>query len=191
MEHLLLKATALVCCGAVSWLTFRFIEVPFRFGTWRDPIHSAALVVAIAAAGLFAQIAPRLTTASLSPYQQDMIGLLTRVSQQGSSKTFDDRPCFKALKSDTVALFLRNRCVELKYPDRKSIFLIGDSHSASLSLGLRPLAERYKLNYLQVSTGFCEPIMNSDSNSTCKDINDLVNKKVSEVKPDVLIIDEY
>jgi peptidoglycan/LPS O-acetylase OafA/YrhL len=194
VERQIFKAAALLCTAAASWLTFRYVEIPFRFGRWRDSFHTGALVLIMVAIGLSAAFAPSavLSFSSLSPYQREMIPLLTRVMElKDLGKMYGDRPCFKYRESDTFAMFLRNGCVEPKQPGNKTVFLIGDSHSASLSLGLRPLVERFGINFLQVSTGFCEPTSNDGSDLTCTDINNLVASKVSEVKPDVVIMDAF
>jgi peptidoglycan/LPS O-acetylase OafA/YrhL len=188
------KAIMLLASVAASWATFRFIETPFRFGKWRDSLHTGALVLIMAAIGISAAVAPSivLSTASLSPYQRATLPVLTRVAQRKDlDAMWGDRPCVKYHTSDTFAMFLQNKCLDPKYPGARSILLIGDSHSASLSLGLSPFLARYRINYLQVSTGGCEPTSNDVGDVTCKDINDLVADRIVELKPDLVVIDSY
>ena len=72
-----------------------------------------------------------------------------------------------------------------------TVFLIGDSHSASLSLGLRPILENANTNILQVSTGWCEPTSNDDKNKRCEEINDLVLEKIGSLKPRTVIVNSH
>jgi hypothetical protein len=67
------------------------------------------------------------------------------------------------------------------------VFLIGDSFSASLALGLRPLLDSKRINLFQVSTGGCEPTDNEKHNTACSDINALVDANIASSKPDVVI----
>jgi peptidoglycan/LPS O-acetylase OafA/YrhL len=189
------KAAVLLCSVAASWLTFRFVEVPFRFGAWRDPLHTGGLTLAMTAIGLAGVIAPGivLSAASLSPYQQQMMPLLRRVSElEDLDKLYGERPCFRYRRGDTAALFLQNQCVEPRYPGAKTVFLMGDSHSASLGLGLRPLLERSGTNLLQVSVGWCgEPITSNFEDTICSGIGELIRNKIAELKPDVVIVDAF
>lgn len=194
-ERPIFKAVVLLCSVTASWLTFRFVEVPFRFGAWRDPLHTGGLALTMIAVGLAGVIAPGvvLSTASLSPYQREMMPLLRRVSElQDLDKLYGERSCFRYRRSDTAALFLQNQCVEPRYPGAKTVFLVGDSHSASLGLGLRSPLEHAGTNLLQVSVGWCgEPITSNFKDSVCTGIGDLIRNKVAELKPDVVIIDAF
>jgi hypothetical protein len=190
----LLKAATLLCCGAASWLTFRFVEAPFRFGRWRGPRYSAALVAAMAIIGLSAAAAPTaiVTTAALSPYQREMMPALRRAAErQDVGEMFGSRSCFSYQRGDGVATFTRNHCTDLKYPDAKTVVLTGDSHAASLSLGLAPLMARDNINLLQVTAGGCEPTSTDPHNRTCGDMNELTATTISTVAPDLVIIDAW
>jgi peptidoglycan/LPS O-acetylase OafA/YrhL len=188
----ILKCIAVLGSILASWITFRAIEIPFRFGRWRSPLHAGALLSIMVAVGLTAEIAPSIVLypASLTQYQRSTIALLKRSTEHDLATMFGERPCFRLFRRDTSALFIQNGCFELKYPGRKIVFLIGDSFSASLSLGVRPLLDRFHVNLVQVSTGWCKPTDNNFENPpTCRDINDMVSNRVSELKPDLLIID--
>ncbi len=100
---------------------------------------------------------------------------------------YGDRPCFKYELDQTVDLFLKNGCVAVRDPARPTVFLIGDSFSASLSLGLRPLFEARGINFLQVSTGWCEPTSDQKKNEICADINAMVQERITAIKPDLVI----
>lgn len=106
-------------------------------------------------------------------------------------KQYGPNPCFRFRIEQGLEMFKKNGCFDVKIPNAPTVFLIGDSHSASLSLGLRPLVEESHMNFLQVSTGWCQPTNNDKDNSTCQAINHAVLERIREVKPDILIIDVW
>lgn len=190
----LLKAVALLCCAAATWLTFRSVETPFRFGPWRRPRHAALLLLAMLAVGLGAAAAPTivLQSAALSPYQRETMPLLRRVAQHGDFVAmFGQHPCFSYQAGESAAIFEQNKCLDRKYPGAKTVLLTGDSHAGSLSLGLGPLLQRFNVNFLQLSAGGCEPIGTAKSTQRCKETNDLVAQSIAAVKPDIVIVDTW
>ncbi len=120
-----------------------------------------------------------------------MIALLKKSTDYNLATMFGERPCFRDYRRETSTIFLQNNCLELKYPGRKIVILLGNSHSASLSLGLRPLLDQSGVNFLQVSAAWCEPTSNNDDDRTCRDINDLVLNRISDLKPDLVILDSH
>jgi len=51
------------------------------------------------------------------------------------------------------------------------------------------LAERYNLNFLQLSSGWCPPFSNDETDYQCRDMNKFVIERIEATQPDVLIID--
>ena len=107
------------------------------------------------------------------------------------SKLYGNRSCFRHQIKQTAKTFIANGCLDILYPGKPIVFLIGDSHSASLSLGLKPMIKNMGFNFLQVSTGWCEPTSNNNANKICEDINALVIEKLKEIRVDLLIIDAH
>ena len=193
-QRQLLKAAALLCCAGATWLTFRFVESPFRFGPWRRPRHAGLLLLAMLAVGLCAAATPTIVmqTAVLSLYQRATMPLLRRVADRSDFVgMFGQRSCFSYLAGESAAVFTQNKCLDLKYPGAKTVLLTGDSHAGSLALGLGPLLERFNVNFLQLSAGGCEPIVTDESTQRCKEINDLVARSIAAVKPDIVIVDTW
>ena len=194
LQRQLFKVAALFCCAVATWLTFRFVETPFRFGTWRRPRHAVLLLLAMLAVGLCAAATPTLVmhTAVLSPYQRETMPLLRRVADRSDFVAmFGQRSCFSYLAGESAAVFTQNKCLDLKYPGAKTVLLTGDSHAGSLALGLGPVLERFNVNFLQLSAGGCEPIVTDESTQRCKEINDLVAQSIAAVKPDIVIVDTW
>jgi peptidoglycan/LPS O-acetylase OafA/YrhL len=193
-QRQLLKAAVLLFCAGATWLTFRFVETPFRFGPWRRPRHAGLLLLAMLAVGLAAAATPTIVlhTAVLSPYQRETMPLLRRVANRSDFVAmFGQRSCFSYLAGESAAVFTQNKCLDLKYPGAKTVLLTGDSHAGSLALGLGPVLEGFNVNFLQLSAGGCEPIVTDESTQRCKEINDLVAQSIAAVKPDIVIVDTW
>jgi peptidoglycan/LPS O-acetylase OafA/YrhL len=192
--HVLAIGAAFAVSVVASTLTFLFVERPIRFGShktvWGASLFALMLAIGVCAATTSALVDA--TAPGLSPYQGQTIAKLRQVTElKDLKKMYGENPCVKSQLGQTFDIFVENGCFEIKYPGRKSVFLIGDSHSASLSLGLRPLLERERINFFQVSTGYCEPTSNNAIDRTCTNINEMTEIKIAELKPDILIIDEY
>lgn len=187
-----LKATAVCCAIGASWLTFRFVEVPVRFGKWRSPHPTVGIALIMAAIGIASAAAPSIVifAAPLTPHQRETMTLLRRAAD--IAKTSGDISCFQNSMTDSVTTYLRDGCVVAQRPGAKTVFLIGDSHSAALSVGLRPLLKHSGVNFLQVSTGFpCEPTTNNHGYVACSDINNMAIDKISTLRPDLVVIDSF
>jgi hypothetical protein len=98
------------------------------------------------------------------------------------------KSCFKYKMSQDAKYFVENDCFIKKYDDKPIIFIIGDSHSASLSLGIRKYYQDSKVNVMQASTGWCDPTNNDKTNFKCVDINKEVINKLKIYKPDILVL---
>ena len=101
---------------------------------------------------------------------------------------YGDRPCFRYIKNVPTSMFEKNGCLEKKFFDRPTIMLIGDSHSASLSLGLKEFVNTVQINMLQISSGWCQVTNNDHTNIKCDEIIKLINETIKSNKPDLVII---
>jgi peptidoglycan/LPS O-acetylase OafA/YrhL len=194
IERPFLKVIAIAGAIAASYVTFRFVEIPIRFGAGRPTLRAAMVTLAIAVTGISAVAAPSLALsfATLTPYQRETIDLLRQArNPEDVADMYGHSPCLKTLTSETAAIFLERGCVTPKNPSAKTVFLMGDSHSGSLSVGLRPLMQNAGLNFLQVSTGSCEPTNNNPDDKTCSGINEMVSDKIAELRPDLVIFDAF
>jgi hypothetical protein len=106
-------------------------------------------------------------------------------------RMYGDKPCFIFDQNNTSELFKANRCFDLEFPGRPVVFVYGDSHSASLSLGIRSFLKERRINLAQMSFGWCEPTSNVEGNRFCRDIIALALEKIAALKPDVLVWDSH
>lgn len=185
----------------LAWLTYKFIESPIRFGksNKKKLVFSllgsglAIILVSISSSLLIGSIKPTISDIKLKEEQKAKIESLIKARSLETShidgSMFGKRPCFKSKQEQTKSMFIENGCLKPEFVSRKNILLLGDSHSASLSLGLKPYLESKNYNLLQVSTGWCEPMSNNTGDLVCKEINDEVKKAISSINPTYVIID--
>jgi hypothetical protein len=89
---------------------------------------------------------------------------------------------------DQVEKLERNHCLSQNFPGRPSVYLLGDSHSAYLSLGLRPYLQSKKLNFGQFSAGWCTPLDPRERTPRCAAINKYVFAQIKKNKPEIVVI---
>ncbi len=75
-------------------------------------------------------------------------------------------------------------------PGTKRVVLWGDSHAAHLGPGLDELSRRDNFKLAQYSSAGCPPVVPfvSDRQKECFEINELVLRKIAELKPDTVIM---
>jgi peptidoglycan/LPS O-acetylase OafA/YrhL len=127
-------------------------------------------------------------------YSSDQISSIQKVfSLEKNSKNLiynnNKDSCFAASEKEGLSKLIKNNCFKIKDDEKKTIFLIGDSHSAALSLGLKKVLEENNYNFLYISTGYCNPTNNNTKNTECIKTNKYVLNQISFLKPEILIID--
>ncbi len=199
------RCAALALSIVLAWLTYRLIERPLRFGD-NGRQKTAALVIAMVAIAGIGFACFKVNTSSSwffgahNSYAEEIDQLLT-VSQTHSKQWQDPKKTVKCFQlpapydTPTGDFFERNGCLTAGY-GKASILLMGNSHSASLSLGLRTWAKSMNVNFLQTS-GFYGPSLycfDSDGHESEACENDYdreVMRTIEATKPDVLILDLY
>jgi peptidoglycan/LPS O-acetylase OafA/YrhL len=195
-----LRTGGLLAAVVLSWLTYRFIETPLRFGA-HTRSKTVGLLVLMAAMGCFA----------IADYKTDGFTTLRYIQvQKTSAKQIDQlktatqlalndfsdvgQSCFQMPPRKDFDFFRANKCLpsERTSQDKKTVMmLIGDSHSASLSLGLRPWAVKRNYHFYQISSGSCSLFSDDASDPDCQSYSRQSFEAVPTVKPDVLIIDSH
>lgn len=94
--------------------------------------------------------------------------------------------CF-AVANDRVEKFTRNHCDSLSFPGRPTLYLLGDSHSAYLSQGLRPFLKQEKINLEQYSAGWCTPLNTFARQPRCAEINKYILNRIKQNKPEIVL----
>jgi peptidoglycan/LPS O-acetylase OafA/YrhL len=177
---LLERELILLASLALAWATYRFVEIPFRFGR-PSPRKMAGLgagMALIAAAG-FAVVWGRGFEFRLPPEIRAMASVRT------DSSKWRFRECLLDLGKETS---FADACIER---DRRPLLLLwGDSTAGALLPGLRKAQETHDFGIGQLTSSSCIPALGADIPSTpgCRAMNDKVFSLIREIKPDVVLL---
>jgi len=101
---------------------------------------------------------------------------------------YENNKCFRYKLNIGHKLFVDNECLLIKNSKKPTLFLIGDSHSASIGIAMSKYYKNNDINFLQISSGWCSPFTNNKDNKECSMINTLIDRTVNIAQPDILII---
>ena len=174
-RELILLASALL-----AWATYRFVEIPIRFGLpSRRKMFSLAAGMAMVAVASIAVVWGRGFDFRLPPEIRAMASVRTE------SFKWRVHECLLDLSKETT---FADTCVER---DRRPLVLIwGDSTAGALLPGLRKAQETQSFGIAQLTSSSCIPALNADIASTpgCRAMNDKVFSLVRQIKPDIVLL---
>ena len=165
---------------ALAWLTYRFVEIRFRFGR-PSPLKILSLgsgMVLIAAAGAVI-VEGRGFDFRLPPEIRDMANVPT----QSAKWRFHE--CLLDLSHETL---FADSCVDR---NRRPLILIwGDSTAGALLPGLRKAQESRAFGIAQFTSSSCMPALNTDVAGVpnCRAINDKVLGIAREIRPEIVLL---
>ncbi len=170
---------------AVSALSWRYIEQPFRRsgGTPRKKVVVSA--AAAMAAGIALALVPVLAAGFPGRFSSETLRLAAYID-------YDDRDvyrrgtCFIDSHVQTASEFDDGTCLALA-PDKRNYLLIGDSHGAHL---WQALAEELPgTNVLQATASGCKPVIEGRGERACTDIvNRVLDRFTKENRLDGIVI---
>jgi len=177
---LLERDLILLASTLLAWATYRFVEMPFRFGIpgRRKMFGLGAGMTMVALAGI-AVIWGRGFDFRLPPEIRAMASVPTE------SFKWRFHECLLDLGKETD---FADSCVER---DRRPLVLIwGDSTAGALLPGLRKAQETRNFGIAQLTSSSCIPALNADIVSTpgCRAMNDKVFSLVRQIKPDIVLL---
>ena len=171
----------------LSWLTYRFVERPIRFGnliveTKKIPLTLCTILLAIAMLGGYT-------------YQRDGFGLrfpkfiqALLNNQPKLDEGWRTGQCI--LDQGHLSSEFSPICVDKD--KRPLLFLWGDSHAAALYPGLKDLQDTgaYSFGVAQRTGAVCPPII-GDARPWCNEINTDSFKLIKELKPEIVMMYAY
>jgi peptidoglycan/LPS O-acetylase OafA/YrhL len=184
-----IRLEVIIISIVLSWMTFRLVELPIRSGKSNQSKSFILLVLMIVIGGV-----------GYATYKLN--GIQTRAFAQKGRALFEYRyfydfdaadkafwgkaNCFNL--KDSYQFYEDNGCEKIAFPNRDKVFLLGDSLSAFLGLGLRSYLNSREINLFQYSAGYCPPLFEDDTNERCSQINKHVRQMIKNEKPKILIL---
>ena len=165
---------------ALAWATYRFVEIPFRFGR-PSPLKILSLcsgMVLIAVAGGVV-VEGRGFDFRLPPEIRE----LAHVPTQSSKWRFHE--CLLDLSRETS---FADSCVDR---NRRPLILVwGDSTAGALLPGLRKAQETRAFGIAQLTSSSCVPALDTDVAGVpnCRAINDKVLAMARAIRPDIVLL---
>lgn len=178
-----LLAMLSVAVVALSILSWRFVEIPFRnrqqfscHQIFKYAFFCSFVFVIIGLAGHFNIGFPKRVAPSNLPKNYFELGTMTRIDLKG----IDGNLCV----SDIASI-----CQIKTDPGAKSILLVGDSHSADYSFEFRQYLTNHKVNAWQFSIGGCEflPSQSERNNGECGKARVLLESVIKKKKFDKIL----
>ena len=165
---------------ALAWLTYRFVEIPFRFGR-PSRLRIASLCSGMALVALAGGVIVRGHGFDfrLPPQIREMTDVRT------DSSKWRVHQCLLDLSHETS---FADSCVD--HNRRPLILLWGDSTAGALLPGLRKAQETRDFGIAQFTSSSCIPALNIDVAGVpnCRAINDKVLALAREIKPDIVLL---
>jgi peptidoglycan/LPS O-acetylase OafA/YrhL len=165
---------------ALAWLTYRFVEIPFRFGR---PIRFgiAGLCSGMALVALAGGVIVRGHGLDfrLPPEIREMTDVRTDTSK------WRFHQCLLDLSHETS---FDDSCVD--HNRRPLILLWGDSTAGALLPGLRKAQETRDFGIAQLTSSSCVPALNTDVAGVpnCRAINNKVLSLAHQIQPDIVLL---
>ena len=165
---------------ALAWFTYRFIEIPFRFGrpSPRKILSLCSGMVLVATAGGVV-VEGRGFDFRLPPEIRELVHVRT------DSSKWRFHECLLDLSHE---MSFADSCVDR---DRRPLILVwGDSTAGALLPGLRKVREVGDFGIAQFTSTSCIPALNADIASTpnCRAINDKILSLARQIGPDIVLL---
>jgi len=178
-------------------LTYTFIEKPLRFGgdSRKKTRWLVIAMVAMAGLGIAAYKSHGFRKFRETGNRLDLIEKFEAIKASGPKELTDLKGyvCFQLPPHKNFDFYSQNNCIPPNQvgTGKKTILLIGDSHSASLSLGLRAWSESQGFNYYQISSGSCSLFSDDISDPACQEYSRKSFEAISLIRPNVLVVDSF
>jgi peptidoglycan/LPS O-acetylase OafA/YrhL len=169
---------------AISYLSWKFVEQPFRrralvpsrAAAFRIAGISTAMLLVASFAGIFASRNPSESERSASKLE--------------AYDTYDYRPLFRSGSCFTQSWSaFDEKCLELA-PGKTNVLLWGDSYAAQYFYGFSKSVDLQAVNILQATQAACMPTLDAASQGvpSCKNFAARMDAFFQNSKPDLIII---
>jgi peptidoglycan/LPS O-acetylase OafA/YrhL len=169
---------------AISYLSWRFVEQPFRRGPLAPMRRDAFRIAGVSTAALLA-VSIAGIVASQNPSQADR-----NASQLEAYNSYDYQPLFRSGSCFTQSFAtFDEKCLQLA-PGKTNVLLWGDSYAAQYFHGFSKSADPQAVNILQATQAACMPTFAAASQgvASCRDFAARMDAFFAGSKPDLVIL---
>ena len=180
------RVLALIGCTFVlSWLTYKFVEMPIRTNGASKRYAAPSLFGGLAVAGLSGVVLV-MSNGWMSRFPMEI--------QRYDSYTFDGQKAYRVgtcfIPFNAPQPYIGGECIDPVSVGGPLVLLWGDSYAAHLYPGLHALQATRTFRIAQFTRGGCSPIFGSTGlwKADCKLANDRVVEWIGRVKPDIILL---
>jgi peptidoglycan/LPS O-acetylase OafA/YrhL len=169
---------------AISYLSWRFVEQPFRRGSLAPTRRDAFRIAGVSTAALLAVSVVGIV-ASQNPSEADR-----SASQLEAYNSYNYQPLFRSGSCFTQSFStFDEKCLEL-VPGKANVLLWGDSYAAQYFHGFSKSVDPQVVNILQATQAACMPTFAAASQgvASCRDFAARMDAFFAGSKPDLVII---
>jgi hypothetical protein len=169
---------------AISYLSWRFVEQPFRRGSLAPTQRAAFRIAGISTAVLLAASIGGIV-ASQTPSEADL-----GAAQLEAYNTYDYQPLFRSGSCFTQSWStFDEKCLALA-PGKTNVLLWGDSYAAQYFHGLSKVADPQTVNIQQATQAACMPTFAAATQgvASCKQFAARMDAFFQDSKPDLVIV---
>jgi peptidoglycan/LPS O-acetylase OafA/YrhL len=178
------KAALFALTVAISYLSWRFVEQPFRRGSLAPTRRAAFRVAGVSTAALLAVSVVGIV-ASQNPSEADR-----SASQLEAYNSYDYQPLFRSGSCFTQSFAtFDEKCLE-PAAGKTNVLLWGDSYAAQYFHGFSKSVDPQAVNILQATQAACMPTFAAASQgvASCRDFAARMDMFFAVSKPDLVII---
>lgn len=180
-----IRFAVIVISIALAWMTFKFIEIPIRFGS-NGQIKTITLLILMILIFCLGYISYKKDGLIFKATNSDF-----KITPYDWVKGYRHQNCFINAVDATSNSFA-DFCSSYINGKNKTpmIMLWGDSHAASIYRGLLKQTTRFGYDITQYTASGCPPILNFkvDKRKECEGINSFVLEQIKRQQPDTLIL---
>jgi hypothetical protein len=176
-----LKAACLAVSCLLAWISFSSYERPIRAigivggNAWRF------LAIGTGTSAVIAVIGFLILSGTLArPSDAHLIAIKPRNPQ--TERTFAG----SLHQTPNTSVFAP--CEAILYPGRPVVLLFGDSHSGSLSLGLKPYLDSRHINLVRYTVTNCVPLVTEKTSRSCAGTYAYILARLRQTRPNLVIL---
>lgn len=174
------KLSAFFLSVVLSILTYLWIEKPIQ-KRYKANVENAHKILSVGLAAIIFMF-----LLALLSYKQVILPRFSHITPI-AEVPMQLKGCMVEGNEEHANLKGFSQCERVLFPNRPTVFVIGDSHANSLYQSLEGYFHSKKINVVNYTVMHCIPLSLLDSRKACVESNQYIKQKISAQKPDLVI----